>query len=51
MHHLLEHINPDLKRRQSKDNDSTLHKTDYWSINPVGLTTAKASGPYDLINR
>ena len=33
MHHLLEHINQDIKRRLSKDNykDSTVHKTEYGS--------------------
>ena len=41
------------KRRQSKDKDSTVHKTEYRSRrNPIGtrhsLTTAKALDPYDL---
>ena len=29
MHHLLEHINQDMKRIKSKDKDSTVHKTVY----------------------
>ena len=29
MHHPQEHINQDTKRRQSKDMDPTVHKTDY----------------------
>ena len=37
MHHLLEHINQDIKRRESKDKDSTVNKTEYPSkINPTG---------------
>ena len=41
MHHLLEHINHDIRMRQSKDKDSTVHKTEYWSkkiqqVNPGG---------------
>ena len=33
---LLEHINQDIKRRQSKDKDLTVHKTEYWSkTNPT----------------
>ena len=28
---LLEHINQDIKWRQSKDKDSTVNKTEYWS--------------------
>ena len=37
MHHLLEHINQDIKKRQSKDKDSTVHKTEYQSKrNPTG---------------
>ena len=64
MHHLLEHINQDVKRRnqdvkrrQSKDKDSTVNKTEYRSKrNPTGKLlwarqTAEASGPYHLINR
>ena len=31
MHHLLEHINQDIKRRQSKDKNSTVNKTEYQS--------------------
>ena len=31
MHHLLEHINQDKKRRLSKDKDSTVNKTEYQS--------------------
>ena len=31
MHNLLEHINQDIKERQSKDKDSTVHKTEYQS--------------------
>ena len=31
MHHLLEHINQDIKKRSSKDKDSTVHKTEYQS--------------------
>ena len=30
MHHLLEHINQDIKRRLSKDKVSTINKTEYW---------------------
>ena len=43
--------------RKSKDKDSTVNKTEYWSKrNPTGKPwraqqTAKASGPYNLINR
>ena len=37
MHHLLEHINQDIKRRLSKDKDSTVNKTEYRSKrNPTG---------------
>ena len=37
MHHLLEHINQVIERRKSKDKDSTVHKTEYWSKrNPTG---------------
>ena len=41
MHHLLEHINQDIKRRNSKDKDSTVNKTEYQSkkiqqVNPSG---------------
>ena len=37
MHHLLEHINQDIKRRYSKDKDSTGNKTEYLSKrNPTG---------------
>ena len=40
MHHLLEHINQDIKRRYSKDKDSTVNKTEYWSKrNPKGKHT------------
>ena len=31
IHHLLEHINQDIKRRQSKDKDSTVNQTEYGS--------------------
>ena len=54
MHHLLVHINQDIKRRKSKDKDSTVNKTEYQSKrNPTGKPgwaqrTAKASGPYHL---
>ena len=57
MHHLLEHTDQDIKRRLSKDNDSTVNKTEYRSKrNATGKPrwarqTAKASGPYHLINR
>ena len=57
MHHLLKHINQDITRRQSKDKDSTVNKTEYRrKRNPTGKPrwarqTAKASGPYHLINR
>ena len=49
MHHLLEHINQDIKRRSSKDKDSIVHKTEYQSKRnptgnpPMGLTIAKDS--------
>ena len=49
MHHLLEHINQDIKRRYSKEKDSTVNKTEYWSKrNPTvkpwwARQTAKAS--------
>ena len=37
MHHLLEHINQNIKRRLSKDKDSTVNKTEYRSKrNPTG---------------
>ena len=37
MYHLLENINQDIKRRSSKDKDSTVHKTEYLSKrNPTG---------------
>ena len=37
MHHLLKHINQDITRRQSKDKDSTVNKTEYRSKrNPTG---------------
>ena len=29
MHHLLEHINQDITRKQSKDKDSTVNRTEY----------------------
>ena len=57
MHHLLDQINQDIKRKQSKDKDLTVNKTEYRSKrNPTGKSrwaqqTAKASGPYHLINR
>ena len=57
MHYLLEHINQDMKRRKSKDKDSTVNKTEYRSKrNQIGKPrwaqqTAKASGPYHLIKR
>ena len=31
MDYLLEHINQDIKRKLSKDKDSTVHKTEYRS--------------------
>ena len=31
MHHLIEHINRDIKRRLSKDTDSTVQQTKYQS--------------------
>ena len=57
MHPLLEHIKQDIKTRKSKDKDSTVNTTEYRSkSNPTGKPrwarqTAKASGPYHLINR
>ena len=37
MHHLPEHINRDITRRESKDKDSTVNKTEYGSKrNPTG---------------
>ena len=37
MHHLLEHINQDIKSKLSKDKDSTVNKTEYRSKrNPTG---------------
>ena len=54
MHHLLEHLNQDIKKRLSKDKDSTVNKTEYRSKrNPTGKPrwaqqTAKAPGPYHL---
>ena len=51
------HINQDKSRRKSNDKDSTVNKTEYQSKrNPTGKPwwarqTAKASGPYLLINR
>ena len=37
MHHLLEYINQYIKRKLSKDNDSTVHKTEYQhKRNPTG---------------
>ena len=57
MHHLSEHINQDIKRKTNKDKDSTVNKTEYCSKrNLIGKPwyagqTAKASGPYHLINR
>ena len=57
MHHLLEHINQDIERRNSKDKDSTVNKTEYQSKkNPTGKPqwagpTVKLSVPYHLINR
>ena len=56
MYHLLKHINQDITRRQSKDKDPTVNKTEYRSKrNPTGKPwwaqqTANASGPYHLIN-
>ena len=29
MHHLIEHINQDIKRKQSKDKDLAVNKTEY----------------------
>ena len=57
MHRLLEHINQDIKRRYSQDMDSSVNKTAHQSKrNPTGKPwwarqTAKAPGPYHLINR
>ena len=57
MHHLLEHINEDIKRRQSKDKDPTVNKTEHRSNrNPTGKPrrarlTAKAPGPHHPTNR
>ena len=57
MHYLPEHINQDITKRKSKDKDSTVHKTEYWSKrNPTGKPlwaqqTAKVSGPYHLVTR
>ena len=57
MHHLPEHINQDITRRWSKDKESTVNRTEYWSKgNPTGKPrwarqTAIVSGPYHLINR
>ena len=57
MHHLLKHINQDITRRLSKDKASTVNKTEYRSKrNPTckswwAQQTAKASGPFHLINR
>ena len=57
MHHRLEHIHQDMKRRLSKDKDSAVNKTEYRSKrNPTGKPRrarqiAKASGLYHLINR
>ena len=31
VHHLIEHTNQDIKRRKSKDKDSTVNKTEYRS--------------------
>ena len=37
MYHLLEYINQDIKKRYSKDKDSTVNKTEYRSKwNPTG---------------
>ena len=42
MHHLLKHINQEITRRQGKDKESTVNKTEYRSkINPTG----KPRGP------
>ena len=57
MHDLLKHINQDITRRKSKDKDSTVNKTEYRSKRNQtdkpqrARQTAKASGPYHLINR
>ena len=57
MHHLIEHINQDITKRQSKDKESTVNKTEYQSKrNPTvkprwARQTAKASDTYYLINR
>ena len=56
MHHLLKHINQDI-RRQSKDKDLTVNKTEHQSKrNPTGKPrrdqqTAKAPGSHHLFNR
>ena len=50
-------MHQDITRRQSKDKDSTVNKTEYRSKRtPTGKPwwarqTAKASGPYHVINR
>ena len=48
MHHLLEPINQDIKRTQQYIKLNTRAK-EIQQVNPGGLTTAKASGPYQLI--
>ena len=50
MHHLLEHINQDIKRRLSKDKDSTVNKTEYRSkeiqqVNPGGPDNSQSIRP------
>ena len=50
MHHLLEHINQDTTRRQSKDKDSTVNKTEYRSKrNPTGELNYKEAPMLDSI--
>ena len=37
MHHFLVHTNQDIKRRQNRGKDSTVHTTEYWSkVKPSG---------------
>ena len=49
MHHLLEHINQNI-RRLSKDKDSTVDKTEYRSKrNPTGKPRWAQQGQFKLI--
>ena len=38
MHQIPEHINQDIKRRESKDKDSTVNKTEYWTMSSIGFS-------------